>query len=772
MQVWKTKVTGGVGTTLALDNEQGLYHVNSRGIIYRYDIVDGTQSKFSDLKVTSGILIDTNNNLYFGSNNIFYALDSEGNVLWKSDLGSKIIGNPVMDDSGLIYVPTENGITALTYAPLRDAINVTVNDIFVGETAQITINADTQIVNKFTYTISGETFTSEGGLITKSLSNLKAGNYSVEVSYDGDARFNSQNQVFTFEVKKHTPVLTASVENITVGKTLEIKIDTDATGLIYTIVNGNRYTSENNRITIPNLKANTYTTSIVYAGNDKYESITKDIKFTVSKVAVLMDNALSISDDNTTFTVKLAADATGSLTVSVDNVKYSKDISSGSAEVVIPKLSEGSHNIQISYSGDDKYQSSTKNIVLAGEKVTPAENTTEPIDNATNTTQPVENTTNSSDTNQPISVPDEAFTFPEDGSEYSISLPSDATGTLTVIVDGKKYSQVLVNGKATVRIPELGEGSHNISVTYSGDSKYAKVTKTSVVVNPVNSTGDDNSTIENNTGDNNSTAGNGTVQPVPDDAFSIPESGNDYSISLPSDATGTLTVTVDGVSYTAKLVNGKATVRIPELSEGSHNITVTYSGDGKYSPVTKTRVVVKEHVAVIKLTGSNLVMLYASGKYFKVRLTSDNKPLANRKVKITINGKTYTRTTNKNGYALLKISLPPKAYTVKAAYGSLRITKKVTVKSIVSANNINAKKSSKAIKIKVTLKKVNRKYLRYKIVILKFNKKTFKAKTNKKGVVTFTIKKNIYNKLKVGKKYTYQVIYAKDKVKKSIKFRK
>ena len=165
-------------------------------------------------------------------------------------------------------------------------------------------------------------------------------------------------------------------------------------------------------------------------------------------------------------------------------------------------------------------------------------------------------------------------------------------------------------------------------------------------------------------------------------------------------------------------------------------------------------------------------MLYASGKYFKVRLTSDNKPLANRKVKITINGKTYTRTTNKNGYALLKISLPPKAYTVKAAYGSLRITKKVIVKSIITANNINAKKSSKAIKIKVTLKKVNRKYLKYKKVTLKFNKKTFKAKTNKKGVVTFTIKKNIYNKLKVGKKYTYQVIYAKDKVKKSIKFRK
>jgi hypothetical protein len=70
------------------------------------------------------------------------------------------------------------------------------------------------------------------------------------------------------------------------------------------------------------------------------------------------------------------------------------------------------------------------------------------------------------------------------------------------------------------------------------------------------------------------------------------------------------------------------------------------------------------------------------------------------------------------------------------------------------------------------LKKVNGKYLKNKKVTLKFNKKTLKAKTNKKGVVTFTIKKNVYSKLKTNKKYTYQVIYAKDKVKKTIKFKK
>ena len=165
-------------------------------------------------------------------------------------------------------------------------------------------------------------------------------------------------------------------------------------------------------------------------------------------------------------------------------------------------------------------------------------------------------------------------------------------------------------------------------------------------------------------------------------------------------------------------------------------------------------------------------MLYTSGKYFKVRLTSDGKPLTNEKVKIRINGKTYTKTTDKNGYASIKISLAPKAYTVKATYGDLTITKKVTVKSIIKAKNVKAKRSAKTVKIKVTLKKVNGKYLKNKKVTLKFNKKTFKVKTNKKGVATFTIKNSVYKKLKTNKKYTYQVIYGKDKVKKTIKFKK
>ncbi|WP_405287182.1 Ig-like domain repeat protein [Methanobrevibacter sp.] len=1384
VQVWKTKVTSGVGTTLALDNEQGLYHVNSRGVLYKYDLIDGSQSKVSSLKVTSGILIDANNNLYFGSNNMFYALDSEGNILWKSDLKSKIIGNPVMDASGLIYVPTENSITALTYAPLSDPdLKVKVDDIVEGEKATITITWNSQTTGIVSYNVNGEDITvdAEDAKVTKVISGLTNGYYDVSVSYLGDMRFkestvtktfvvrstddvanniqfdgnqtftfslnnaqgnltvnvagktynkalingqasitidklspgdwdavvtysgdrqfNKANRTFSIEIPKYSvdlnevistenvvsrisvslPVdatgnLTLSVgtkkytETITAGnaviivddlpegnysatltysgdnnyegvsKTVSInpakikvilddtnvivksgavpkvsvkldanatgrftvsvdgedysadiseeliisdlepgnytgtltysgdfrfskaskeilfevpkitlqfndsnfvvsklddgiivdvtlpsdargdimlsvngtnytdkltggvsslkvtgltpenyqstvtyagsdkyeaisrvfrfsigmvdvsfndttlnvkspspqpvvnvkfdkavtgnitvtvndreflkelingsasveltglnpgnysaivaysgdvkygateksiqfeipKISTtlenmivksnitvpaisivlpfDATGNITVVVSGKSYTKElingNATVDMEALAPGSYNATVTYSGDSKYDSITKTIEVNVAKVVTELNNntlvidsqnissgvsinlsedatgtlsvtvdgktytenlvngkatvnipeladgeynmtvtysgdgkyegmtkttlinvtnpagdnstnttvdnstnasvkvdpvlvisaddvnagesavinvitsvktgklvvnvnnvdyelvisngesSVNISDlavgnytvvakfagddkfneatnstrfsvlkvnvpvtnetisipesDATEYSVSLPSDATGTLTVTVDGKDYSETLVNGKATVNIPELSEGSHNITVSYSGDSKYSPIIKSSVVVKN---PANSTG---GNNTGNATDDNNSTSGNNTNQSVSIPDEALSIPESGSDYSISLPSDATGTLTVTVDGVPYTQTLVNGKATVSIPELSEGSHNITVSYSGDSKYSPISKTSVVVkSPVNTTDDNNSTGENAT------------QSVPDEAFTIPENGNDYSISLPSDATGTLTVTVDGVNYTETLVNGKATVNIPELTTGSHNITVTYSGDAKYSPIIKSGVVVK--APVINLTGSNLNMLYTSGKYFKVRLTIDGQPFASQKVKITLNGKTYSRTTNANGYASIKIKFAPKTYTVKATYGNLTIAKKVTVKSIISAKNINAKRSAKTVKIKVTLKKVNNKYLKNKKITLKFNKKTFKAKTSKKGVATFTIKNSVYKKLKVNKKYAYQVIYGKNKVKKTIKFKK
>ena len=76
------------------------------------------------------------------------------------------------------------------------------------------------------------------------------------------------------------------------------------------------------------------------------------------------------------------------------------------------------------------------------------------------------------------------------------------------------------------------------------------------------------------------------------------------------------------------------------------------------------------------------------------------------------------------------------------------------------------------MKIQVKLKKVAKKLQKGKKITLKFNGKKYKAKTNKKAVATFKIKKNVLKKLKVGKKYIYKVAYSKDVVNKKITVKK
>ena len=379
-----------------------------------------------------------------------------------------------------------------------------------------------------------------------------------------------------------------------------------------------------------------YTASVSYSGDAKYEAVNFDDVF-VSIDKLFTDIAVSVQDIEVGQTALIAVTLTPitecNVIVNVNNKNYSVEIKNGKGSLHLFNLTSGSYQVVVRYGGDDNYMS-------------------------------CENTTSFNVLKVNIEVNNETIMIPEDNhGNYSISLPGDATGTLTVSVDGNDYNETLVNGKATVSVPELSEGSHNITVSYSGDSRYAPISKSSVVViNPVNSTTGndtvlDNSTAGNTTDTGNSTIGNNTKNTtgdnnssgnvtnpsvnVPDEAFVIPESGNEYSISLPDDATGSLTVTVDGVPYSQNITNGKATVNIPELGEGSHNITVSYSGDGKYASSSKSSVVVREHVPVIKLTGSNLSMLYTAGKYFKVRLTGDGQPLEGKTVKIIINGKTF-----------------------------------------------------------------------------------------------------------------------------------
>ncbi|WP_458404396.1 Ig-like domain repeat protein, partial [Methanobrevibacter sp.] len=246
-----------------------------------------------------------------------------------------------------------------------------------------------------------------------------------------------------------------------------------------------------------------------------------------------------------------------------------------------------------------------------------------------------------------------------------------------------------------------------------------------------------------------------------------------YSIHYPSDATGNLTVTVNGKTYTAELVNGSASITIPNLPAGEYEVTVSYSGDAKYEPVTKTA---KTTVKVDpKIVAKNAAVQYCAGKYYNVRIYGDNgKVAANTPVTFMLNGKKIASAkTDSKGVARFKITQTPvtKGKLVTKALG-VSATKTLTIKRVLALKAVAIKKSAKKLVLQATLKKVNGKYLKGKKITFKFNGKKYAAKTNKKGVAKVTIKKSVLNKLKVGKKIAYTATYIKDTVKRTTKVKR
>lgn len=155
--------------------------------------------------------------------------------------------------------------------------------------------------------------------------------------------------------------------------------------------------------------------------------------------------------------------------------------------------------------------------------------------------------------------------------------------------------------------------------------------------------------------------------------------------------------------------------------------------------------------------GKNINMYYDDGNTYKVRVFDDNgNPVkAGQTVTFKIGNKKYYKKTDKNGYASLKIPSLPGNYFIYAYYKDFAIGNVLKVKDVIKAKTGKVKPGSK-IRFQVKFLGKNKKN---KLIKVKFNKKTYKAKTNKKGIAIFKLK----NPKKSGKFKTI-VSYKKSKI--------
>ncbi len=169
------------------------------------------------------------------------------------------------------------------------------------------------------------------------------------------------------------------------------------------------------------------------------------------------------------------------------------------------------------------------------------------------------------------------------------------------------------------------------------------------------------------------------------------------------------------------------------------------------------------------INNNDISVDYCGGFYFSVKVvTSEGCDVVDAEVKFNINGKTYTVLTDSAGIARIKINEAPEKYTLTTSYNGQTYKNTVTVKHVLIASKVTVKKTAKKFKLKAKLK-INGKVVKGKYVTFKFNGKTYKVKTNAKGISQKTLNKKIIKKLKKGKTYTFKVTYLKDTIKTTVK---
>ena len=224
--------------------------------------------------------------------------------------------------------------------------------------------------------------------------------------------------------------------------------------------------------------------------------------------------------------------------------------------------------------------------------------------------------------------------------------------------------------------------------------------------------------------------------------------------------------TINGKTITAFTdADGIAKVAITDVP-GTYEVTTAYNNQ-----TYKNKVTVNLNPSTCKITENKDIKVdYDGGKYFSVKIVSADGKVAASGVSVifTINGKSTTVTTDKEGIAKIKITDVPKKYTITSTYDGKSVKNTVTVKQVLKAKKVTVKKTAKKFTLKATLK-INGKKVKGKKITFKLNGKTYKAKTNKKGIAKIAVKKNVIKKLKKGKKYAVKVTYKKDTIKTTVK---
>lgn len=204
----------------------------------------------------------------------------------------------------------------------------------------------------------------------------------------------------------------------------------------------------------------------------------------------------------------------------------------------------------------------------------------------------------------------------------------------------------------------------------------------------------------------------------------------------------TIKVMLNGKEYVFTS-NENGIVKVPlDLNPGTYTAKIIFADD-EYRNQNKT---VK--ITVLKnktsISASKLIKYYGNGTGLSVKLLDNNKnPIRNKTVKITINGKTYSRTTNSKGIATLAINHKTGTYSVKISFGGDKFYQgsSKTIYVYVKSPRLTVQRTTihRNSYFAATFKDMNGNAIKNAKVKFILNGKTYFKTTNANGVATLKI---------------------------------
>ena len=572
-------------------------------------------------------------------------VDGKG-TLTLSNLIAKSYDVVVKFEGNDVYLPSQDA-TKFTVSKIVSATNITVSDINVGDDAVIDIavsNVTSGVISvRVDNTVYNVVIVDGKGTLV--VSNLAAGYYTVVAKFAENDIYLASMDTVRFTVSKLASTITVNVSNINVGEdaVISIAVPEVTSGVASVTVNGKSYNvavvDGKGTLVVSNLAAGYYTVVAKFAENDIYLASMDTVRFTVSKLAsTITVNVSNINvGEDAVISIAVPEVTSGVASVTVNGKSYNVAVVDGKGSLIVSGLAAGSYDVVAKFAETDMYLASENSAKFTVSKLVISSMDVDVKD---------------------IKVGDDAV--------ISVALPEDATGNVTVNINGKNYTAVVKYGVASVTVPNLANGTYSVSVFYNGDDTYMPMENSTKFT--VSKVSDYNMTV--------------------DIADIIKGENATITVTTPKDGTGSVVVTINGTDYKGTVTNGTAKVIIPGLDEGTYKVVTFYTGDAKYDSMIVNGTITVNKNTKTTLTMDDVVKYFKGAQNLTAKLVDAfGNPITNATVYFTVNGKVYAKTTDKNGTASMGIGLVPNEYKVNAVFNGTKDYDKATANATVTVKN-------------------------------------------------------------------------------------